>query len=647
MADIARMQQALIAADAAGDTAAAQEIAKAIRAAQAAPASPAPKPAPYIPDYAAMFQPKSKLKELGGVLDAGLTGVANTIPSITGSIAAVVAPWLGGNSQEAEQKFGVAGWGARPMTAAGRYAEGQIGENFGKLFAPVVNTAKKADEVTGLPISDTARHMMTLAPLVPGARAMAPGVSALKQELGTATRNALQAGQRRFAPTTAPQTLARQVGAAGSQGAAAAVPDLTGTSPALQQAIVKTGRKADVNLDVLRRHQDAESLPVPIRLLEGEATGDVVQISRDRNMRGAVPDMARHMDATNKALGENMQVLRDRIGPDVFSANIVEHGDSLISAYRSVDESANAQIGAAYQALRDAAGGRFPIGAQTLLRNTEAALKKELKSHYAPSGEMGMLREWAEKPGTMTFEDFEALRTNLATIQRTSADGNARRAAGIIREQMEELPLTKGAEHLKGIADNARSLARKRFEALEADPAYKAAVEESVPPDRFVQKFVIGGTRDNIAKMARSIPEAQQTMSVSVLDYLRDQAKVGPGQNGNFAADSYSRALRRVDPSLRSMFTPDDIETLEKLERVSRYTTVQPRGSFVNNSNTGVMATATAGAGKILEGILNTGGTGFGTAAKEGIKRRSGMTEYRRISAPGAGLDYRKPPGLF
>src|SRR5690606_6084609 len=237
-----------------------------------------------------------------------------------------------------------------------------------------------------------------------------------------------------------------------------------------------------------------------------------------------VPALAHHMDETNRALGENLQVMRDRVGPEVFSTHAVEHGDTLIAAYRGIDEAANAEVRGAYEELRKAAGGTFPIGAKTLLRNVDAALNKELKSHYAPTGEMAMLREWASKPGSMTFEDFEALRTNLATIQRTSSDGNARRAAGIIREQMEDLPLLPGAERLKEIADRARSLARRRFESIEADPAYKAVVEESIKPDDFVRRFVVGGKRDNLVRMLETIPEARQTVATALVNYLQEQA---------------------------------------------------------------------------------------------------------------------------
>jgi hypothetical protein len=64
------------------------------------------------------------------------------------------------------------------------------------------------------------------------------------------------------------------------------------------------------------------------------------------------------------------------------------------------------------------------------------------------------------------------------------------------------MPLRAGRTAQRDLADTARAAARERFQALEADPAYKAAVNETTPPDKFVQKFVIGGARDNVAKLS-------------------------------------------------------------------------------------------------------------------------------------------------
>lgn len=494
---------------------------------------------------------------------------------------------------------------------------------------------------------------LTAAPLAKG---LTGGAFRVNEEAARAAAErqarAPMRGSRIPSATTAEEVLARN--AAGSQenmGAAAAAPRLQEVSHELKQAIVETARKngGAVNQEALLRHIDADSLPVRIHLTEGQATGDVNLLSQEMNSRGKFQQLAEHFNAQNRALAENVRAIRDEVGPDVFSTNAVEHGDTLINAYRAVDSVAEAQISEAYSALRNASGGKFPVGARTLLDNASQELHRQLIFDHAPKSVMNALGRFAEKPGSMTFENFEALRTNLATIQRSSTDGLERRAAGVIRQAMEELPLTPGASRLKPLADRARALARERFQAIEADPAYAAAINDSTPPDRFVQKFVINGTRDNLARMRGTIggdDTAAQTIGVAVMDYLRDQARLNPNYEGNFAAASYNKALNNnLAPKIRILLPANVVEQVEQLGRVASYTTAQPRGSFVNNSNTFVAA-AGSHAVDALEGAANVAAAGIpiGTWTRKGFENAAAKRQVERSIASGAGLDRPSSP---
>jgi hypothetical protein len=451
----------------------------------------------------------------------------------------------------------------------------------------------------------------------------------------------------RVAPQTAEDVLARQAqSSAQNMGAASAAPSLTNVSPELRQAIVATARKTGgaINPEVLARHVEADTLPVRVRLTEGQATQDPVIISQEMNLRGQKNSVfAEHFNEQSRQLSENVRAIRDEAGPDVFSTNPAEHGDTLMGAYRAKNDVVQSTISDAYKALRDANGGNFPVNAPALLRGASEQLHKQLLFDHAPKEIMATLVRLA-KTGQMTFENFESLRTNLARIQRSpTADGNVKAAAGVIRETMEQLPLAAGAAKLKPLADQARSLAKAQFEALEADPAYKAAVAESVTPERFVSRFVLGGGRDQVAIMRRNLTgddTALQTMAVVALDHLRNAARLDPAYQGNFAAASYNKALTTMAPNLRSLFPATVAEQLEKLGNVARYTTAQPRGSFVNNSNTFVAGAADYGAGA-LEGVANVaaGGVPVGTWTRQAVSEARGKRAARRSTAPGAGLD--------
>jgi hypothetical protein len=429
-----------------------------------------------------------------------------------------------------------------------------------------------------------------------------------------------------------------------SMGAAAASPRLSNSSPALQQAIVNAAQKTGgaVNPDALARHVESDTLPVPIRLTEGEALGDVTRISNERNSAA----LAGFYKDRNDALKQNIQAIRDDVGPDVFSRNAAEHGDTLIKSYQDKAKLADDNIDAKYQALRDANGGKFPVDVKALTSNVQDALHQQLLYEHAPT-QLGQLQRLAET-GNMTFEQFEAMRTNLARTMRSSSDGNERAAAGIIRQQMEQLPLTSETSQLKPLADAARSAAKAQFQALEADPAYKAAVQEKVAPDDFVRRFVIGGKRDDVAQMRNNLqdnPTALQTLGVAAVDHLRDAAKVNSDGTGTFTQAGFNKALRGLDPKLRSLLEPAHAETLEQLGNVARYTQEQPAGNFINNSKTFVADAAEHAAG-LTEGAMNAAATAHtglpipaGTMGRKFLDKRAQRAAIKRITAPGAGLD--------
>jgi hypothetical protein len=519
-------------------------------------------------------------------------------------------------------------WAYRPRTEAGQ----QIAQAAADEAAAVGRGYNK------LPGADTplGQTIKQYAPEALGAIGTVSGLG----ELASATR-----GVRAPVPT-AQDVINRTVAASPQNlGAAAASPRVSALSPELQQAIVNTARKTGgaVNPEALGRHIEADSLPVKVNLTAGQATQDPVLISHEQNLRGQNDGaLSKHFNAQNDSLSQNIQAIRDNVGPDVFSTNPAEHADTLIGAYKAKDAAAQADISAKYQALKDANGGQFPVDAKKLLDDATANLHKDLLFDHAPKPIMATLNRLADN-GNMTFENFESLRTNLARIMRSSPDGNQIAAAGVIRNAMEQLPLAPGAARLKPLADAARTAARSQFDALDADPAYKAAVNETVPPDRFLSRYVINGPRDAVAIMRRNLaddPTASQTLGVAVLDHLRDQARLRPDYTGNFSNYGFNKALRNLDPKLRSLVDANTAEQLQTLANVANYTQFQPKGSFVNNSNTFTAGAADYGA-SALEGAANVAAHGvpIGTWTRKAFQKSALRKTVERATAPGAGLD--------
>ena len=247
----------------------------------------------------------------------------------------------------------------------------------------------------------------------------------------------------------------------------------------------------------------------------------------------------------------------------------------------------------------------------------------------------------------MTFEQFEAMRTNLAAEIRKaerSGDGNTAMAASIVREALEQLPLKGDAGKLKPLADNARALAKARFDALKKDPAYRAAVDDVVPADKFFDKFVVNGVNKNINTMVDTLGRdsvAHQHMRAGTINWLSDKAGIVDGR-GNFRQDGYNRALKKLDDvnNFGAIFDPESQLQLKTLGNVAGYTQFQPRGSYVNNSNTlvGYLANKAAGA---AESVGNVAGLKFGfpagTMVRQAVQSSKQKKRAEQALKPGAG----------
>jgi hypothetical protein len=125
-------------------------------------------------------------------------------------------------------------------------------------------------------------------------------------------------------------------------------------------------------------------------------------------------------------------------------------------------------------------------------------------------------------------------------------------------------------------------------------------------------------------------------MGVAAVDHLGKAAGV---DKGAFSQANYNKHLQALSPKLGSLVDPKTVEHLETLGNVARYTQAQPKGSFVNNSNTLVGALASHAAG-VAEGVANTqfGGIPVGTIVKKVSQSRSDSRIAKETMTPYGGL---------
>jgi hypothetical protein len=484
-----------------------------------------------------------------------------------------------------------------------------------------------------------------------GVEAIAPGTTRMSPRAPTlgfpGQPTSPVAGAPGAAVSGAKPTGRASIGAAGTPDATIIRQALTTATPEFQQ-LYGNMPLDKVNTPVVLRHLEADSLPIPVRLTEGEATGNPILISEEMNLRGQFPEFAMRKNEVNQQLVDNVPLIRERAAPDVYATKTIESSQAIIDSYKALDDVRSAEISKAYKALEDAAGGEFPVDGMTLAKNAEAGLAKKLKSDFLSPAIKNQLDRF-KNGEPMTFEQFEAMRTNLAAEIRKaerSGDGNAAMAASIVREALEQLPLKGEAAALKPIADTARTLAKARFDALKKDPAYKAAVTDAISADKYFNKFVINGDSKNINTMIDALGRdslGHQHIKAGTINHLSDKAGIMDGK-GNFSQANYNKALKQLDDFKKfgTIFDPESQLQLRTLGNVAAYTQFQPRGSFVNNSNTlvGYLANKAAGGAEQIgniAGLKFAGGIPVGTMARQAVQKSKGKARVKKALEPGAG----------
>ncbi len=471
---------------------------------------------------------------------------------------------------------------------SGYNAQNPITATAGNIFNAAT---QKAAQVTGMPQQDVQN-------IASGALAMLPFKQSGALATDEAAKVAWNAAQKTPNEMATGAPVKTQFAPGGSAGATVAEQaESAGASRDLVSAIKDAEKSGNVDYKTAEMHIKADTLPVPMQLTKGMASGDPVTISEEMNSKGTNPEMVNRINTLNNQLKENLNAIRDNAAPDVFDADHVESGRSLISAYKQMDSVLRDEISNKYKVLADQNGGTIPLDGQQFVAQANAELGKQMKGAFVPPQIQSIMADVLSGKQPMTFENYENLKTILASAQRQaekSGDGNVSGAVGIIRNALEDLPMPQGAENLQQLANDARGAARARFKLLENDPAYKAAVNDSVAPDDFIDKFIVRGKADKVATMAQNLaddPNALQTMRLGVLNALKKSSGVSSEKN-NFSQSGYNRMFSALDQGgkLDSLFRSDDLTNLRNLGDVARATQLQPSGSYVNNSNTWVSA---------------------------------------------------------
>lgn len=561
------------------------------------------------------------------------SGIAATVAGgIVGAYKAAAPSWLGGTTfDEAVKAIEDTRTALThvPTTEAGKNAVNVMGSKWNPLNWPAMAGEKIAESGLDAGVLTPAEAAAVKA----GSTMITPGM------IWKGGKALLSSAK----PVVAPFASG---GAAATSTAESAKAAVAGASPELQQAVAKI-KPADLNPEALALVAKGESLPVPMKLTAGQVIAETKKngalLSWEQNNRATQPQIHQLLSEQSPALHENLRVIRDEVAPDIFSVKPVENAETIIKGYQTQDAIVRADISAKYKALQDANGGKFPMDGPAFIQLVDDALSKELKARYVPK-EIKADIKGIRKGGQMTFEQFENMKTNLAAEIRKAQraeDGNTVRAASIVYQALESMPLSPEAAALKPLADAARGAAKARFDLLKKDPAYKAAVND-IAPEKFAPKYVIGAPARDVETMVKHLGEGtpeHQAAAAIALNHLREHAGT---EANNFSQAGYNKALRGLETKLPVLVGQKATRQLADVGEYAHATTFQPRGGWVNNSNTS-LAIFAENAAKLAEGFANRtiglgGAIPVGSMVKNVVVKSKATTKANKSVQTGAGI---------
>jgi hypothetical protein len=614
-------------------------------------AAPAEKPRPYsrpedIPGNlpAVQYKAPSMTDRLLGIPEAALATVSGAVAGTVAAPVGLAREMISGVPKEKTAEQIIQAGTYAPRTESGQEYVTEIGKvaanlpaflpSMGKT-APLSRTATAAEQALRDQFAAKAQAPRVepgigaptaAAPAVPAAGQPKPKVTYADLQAQLQQKQAAQAAkeaaltefanaptQRELQATKAKQAKASVAPAAGITAppgsvGAAAVTDASAIDAALAQASPQLqarlrGISRDrINLPALESHLQAERLGLgPDFFTEGQATQNPGALSFEMNERGKYPALSERFSQQDAKLKTAVDRLHERATQNEVGGTMYDHGVRQINEYQAIDNARNLDINQKYKALKDAAGGSFPIDAPQFVQNARNLLDENLKSEFLPESFNKRLEKFASGE-PLTFQKFEALRTNLAEEMRKAGradDGNTKFALSLVRQALEDLPLKQEAQSLKSIADQARSAAKERFDALAADPAYDAAVN-GAPPDTFMEKHVFSKTApaSQIQLMRNTFGEGSTgalNVESALINHLREKGGLIEKSNVNQA--TYNKTFKALEEKLKAGAKPETVEDLRVLGDVLYKTKAQPTGSFVNNSNTFVAQLAQQGGG--------------------------------------------------
>lgn len=442
--------------------------------------------------------------------------------------------------------------------------------------------------------------------------------------------------------------------------------DWSGVDERTRQAVRAEAAKAlssgqDLNADALRRLIDYKQLGVNPTL--GGLTLDPVQITREKNLAkiGAnSSDSSLHALAQNQA-AQNARLIGVMNDAGAGRGGLQRAGETINSTVLGRQASLRGAEQSAWNEAKSSPGYTQPIAAAPISDINQALGAEGMMPFLNPTISKYM-ESFMTGQHPFTPQAYKNLQSMLSN--EMSRGGNEAAAAALARRVLEgsqlrpvnnpkgidfgNVPVTQDVANIFRSADArapdaisainaARGATRAAYAYEDSNPLVRNVLSAgaSGDPMRVAKRFVIGGTPNEAEMLAQEVgPQGVGPIKDAIVSHLKEKALNGAADEvGKFSQSAYNKALRDIgERKLSLFFTPDEINQLRTVGRVSSYVQHQPIGSAVNNSNSGALM-----AGGLLD-FLGNAGAKMPLGLKDTITGFVNANQAKRAMNPAKGL---------
>lgn len=385
------------------------------------------------------------------------------------------------------------------------------------------------------------------------------------------------------------------------QGLAQEGVDFSKLTQQAQAAILKDADdalKAGGQLDFKALARKADFEKVGIKPTLGQLTGDPMQYQFEQNSRGIVgggESLSQRFNEQNTGLVDAINRMRGGIGDselDKYGANV-----KVQEALRKINETRSVAKNELYDAAKSGLGRYAPLNPKSFSERLATDLDYDTASYALPPRLRKAVNDIASGKAPFRIQEAEQLK-KMANLEfdKTGQQGAKNYALGLLKRHLDDEianTATQAGQETANAFKIASKAAKQQFGMLEKTPALKAAVENGLPDDKFIEKYVISGSvkpREllNLRAQLRQSPEVWQEIRGQVVEHLKNRATGGQlDEFAKFSQSGFKNGLNSIgDARLKILFSPAEIAELKAIQRVAASIQVQPVGSAVNNSGT-------------------------------------------------------------